>query len=991
MLANLNIIFTEPTQQAPSIIKTTTTTTATTETTKPKKKRNKYERRRHLAQKAKKELQQQNQRQTTQKRTNEEEQASNEMSVKDIHENDRHMKETSQTTNDDHKDWSPNRGITNEEKISDTIMETDPTSVAIIPNESITTTALPPTSVKTENKEQETEGVEEQEEFIKPSRRRHHHHHNDATTNDKNSQEHAMYLAEFHARPMELDRRSGAHSRVVPSYDSKHLMDNNHQWTDLPLHPRLIQTMTQHFQLSQPTKIQTKAIITLLSSRNESENAENSNSSNNKDDAKLSNLLLQSETGSGKTLAYALPVLQSLAVDAKDSDGSIVPRRDRKQLGTKCVILCPTRELANQTFDMLEQLCQQSFRWLVPGCLSGGDARKSEKARIRKGLGIVVATPGRFLDHLDKTEALLLSLKGNLEWMVLDEADRLLDDMGLGDQVRQIVQRIRANEATSSSAAAHRARWRSILVSATVTPAVQSLAQERMLCGDRPWVWITSGGSERETTGHSTITSERNTPTTTSPATFKDLEMDSDDQQRAPNAKSENDNANPASTSFSESTPRQLAQQHLTVSAKLRLSTLVAFLAQRVAKQERTVVFMATCSSVDFYYKLFGAMESILDKKSNNNNGKNGDGVAHDDDDDDDAPSASGIFGSQCTLHKLHGNIPHSERQLVLKDFAKAPTKSCILLATDVAARGLNLARVDWTVQYDPPSEIADYVHRVGRVARAGKAGHSLLMILPSERSLLDVLQSKGVSNLSPVSLASTLNQAAMLCTEVTKAGMKFMGNKESTLATQGSRLGEAFGAEIQRRLEDCLIQEDSIVKTRWKEARRMMQDRKRKHSQDSTPPEGTLLTLARDAFIGFLRAYSTKEKCVRPIFSARALHLGHVARSFALKEPPKSLAFKQKRQLSKEGKEKPSNLAFQRKDDIVFSDNNHEEKPAIEKEARTSSMPSPLKKARTSKAQPDKYRALNNSSKERERIRKAKELLLFNAAKIQTNGLDAM
>ena len=83
--------------------------------------------------------------------------------------------------------------------------------------------------------------------------------------------------------------------------------------------------------------------------------------------------------------------------------------------------------------------------------------------------------------------------------------------------------------------------------------------------------------------------------------------------------------------------------------------------------------------------------------------------------------------------------------------------------------------------------------------------------------------------------------------------------------------------------------------------------------------------------------------------------------------------------------------FAFQRKDDIVFSDNNHEEKPAIEKEARTSSMPSPLKKARTSKAQPEKYRALNNSSKERERIRKAKELLLFNAAKIQTNGLDAM
>ena len=190
---------------------------------------------------------------------------------------------------------------------------------------------------------------------------------------------------------------------------------------------------------------------------------------------------MQSETGSGKTLAYLLPIIQvsdpadadaaayllslslstrrsltrlplpptpsfrkkSLAIDPVTFDPKKPPTRT--ELGTRALILCPTRELALQTQDVTERLCRSTFSFLVPGCLSGGERRKSKKAKLRKGVTIFTATPGRMLDHLDKTSSLLLSLKGRLEFLILDEADRLLD-MGLGGQVERIVQTVRANQ-----------------------------------------------------------------------------------------------------------------------------------------------------------------------------------------------------------------------------------------------------------------------------------------------------------------------------------------------------------------------------------------------------------------------------------------------------------------------------------------------------------------------------------------------------------------
>lgn len=725
---------------------------------------------------------------------------------------------------------------------------------------------------------------------------------------EESEEDHAKYLAEYHARPMELDRRSGASAVTRVSKDSSHIFGVAQEWDSLVINARMTESLKTRFQLDRPTEIQAKSIRTFQ-------------------DNPKNNVLVHSETGSGKTLAYLLPILQSLGYGEFSKTGE-AKMKARKELGTKCLILCPTRELASQTLQVLEKLCQANFAgWIVPGGLLGGDSRNSEKSRIRKGLAVVVATPGRLLDHLQKTESLLLNLKGNLKWFVLDEADRLLD-MGLGDQVKQIVQIVRSNEASKSKA------WlRSVLVSATVTQSVQDLASERVLCGDQKWIWVKGAKSKPHQEGIS-----------------KGDDMD--------NATTKGD----AVDGYSASTPKQLAQFHITVTAKLRLSTLVAFLVQRVNKGERVVVFMGTCASVDYHFQLFKSSESLWEG-------------------DSDADS-NGLFGSKAQVFKLHGSVAHSRRNQVLKNF-NAIKSSAILFSTDVSARGLNLKGVDWIVQYDPPCEISDYVHRVGRAARAGKAGHSLLFLLPSERAYLDVLKTVGIDELTPLSLSTTLNQAASSCKSLSLEGMKNSGGgsnagKEKT----SNRLGEYFALEIQRRFEDCVIKDDIEAKKGKKD-----KDKKRKRKKEFSKKEGRLMELARDAFIGFLRAYSTKkEAAVRSIFTARALHVGHVARSFALKEPPKSLVSKHRQNKKEQEQEnidaeanKPKALAFNSSHGVARGD---------DEDVISESYDNAVKEIEESRVF---KRPKFGGEKDVGKVKNAKSLLLANAFKMQNNLMDAM
>ncbi|KAA0196750.1 hypothetical protein HAZT_HAZT005891, partial [Hyalella azteca] len=129
---------------------------------------------------------------------------------------------------------------------------------------------------------------------------------------------------------------------------------------------------------------------------------------------KGSDVLIKSQTGSGKTLTYALPIVNALFTRT--------PRVDRSA-GVLALVVVPTRELALQTYRWLEDLCRACVS-IVPGYLIGGEKKKSEKHRLRRGVNILVATPGRLQDHISTTECLKLS---QVQFFVLDEADRMLE------------------------------------------------------------------------------------------------------------------------------------------------------------------------------------------------------------------------------------------------------------------------------------------------------------------------------------------------------------------------------------------------------------------------------------------------------------------------------------------------------------------------------------------------------------------------------------
>jgi ATP-dependent RNA helicase DDX31/DBP7 len=686
---------------------------------------------------------------------------------------------------------------------------------------------------------------------IKPSR-------NEARKNKdflQNDDARAEYMAQYHARPMELDRRSKAAFRIKPSEASNSIFaeadkvrtdehgsdsapekqtSSNNAWEKMGLHSSLVNAICNRGIVGgagksapRPTIVQSDAIPKLLIQK----------------PCGSVNVCVQCETGSGKTLAYLLPVVHAIAMKCEGEKGLA---KDRNALGTQCIIMCPTRELATQTLVMATKLLQHSFSYIVPGCLSGGEKRKAEKAKLRKGVTVLIATPGRLLDHLAKTECLALSLKGKISWLVLDEVDRLLD-MGHKNQIQEIVERVRVlghkvdsrkNEAFNT--------FNSVLVSATVTPSTEALAES--ILGDKNnFIW--SKPSARRQKGR------------------------------------EDDGS--AAQEYSVGVPQQLSQHFMVVNAKMRLPALVSFLVARVKKKDRVIIFFSTCDSVDFYHKLFTSMESMLSE---------------------DEREGAGIFGSAASLYRLHGNIAHAERQSVLKELTteaasgKRGNKASILLATDVAARGLNLLSVDWIVQYDPPCEISDYVHRAGRAARAGNAGHALLFLLPSEQEYVDVLKTKGLADVSALSLAATLAAASHACPDITKEGQIKTGSHAK------GRSGEAFSAGVQDRCEQFIMKQIKLPVAG--------EDGKTSKKKKKEKEESEILIMARQAFASYIRAYPTKEKIVRHIFCARALHLGHIARSFGLKEPP-SMAHRASRKANnnaKDGKAHSSQLGFKKR-----------------------------------------------------------------------------
>ncbi|CAM9445827.1 unnamed protein product [Discosporangium mesarthrocarpum] len=628
-------------------------------------------------------------------------------------------------------------------------------------------------------------------------------------TPNRQGEEALAQLSKHHARPRELSR----HGAIKPlmSAPSSHLFAISNRgeegFSGFGLPPQLLSRL-RAMGLSRPTLCQAAAIPVLSGGHN---------------------AVVKSETGSGKTLAYLLPLLCDLA--------TVEPRAEREQ-GTLSIVLAPTRELSAQILEVLTQVARP-FIWLVPGSVSGGERKKSEKARLRKGISVLVATPGRLLDHLKTTRCFR---RDRLRWLVLDEADRLLD-MGFEKQIKEIVElldrsarAVREVGGSRMTPASRVIRRQTVMVSATVTKGVSRLSAG--LLGSH--LRVDADRQNVESVDDDGVAQLLASAGSTPPSMVPSATAKIGGTEEAKPVEGAADVFN---------TPRQLVQHYTLVTQKLRLPALCCFLRAQAGK--KVVVFMSTCDAVDYHYALFASAQWPGDKAEDEagagaegsaglggiggkNVRKRPVGQTNAEDGKFGAPFLMG-GGEGGMVHRLHGNVPQAERRATHCAFGASA--SGVLVCTDVAARGLDLPTVDWIVQYDPPSETSDYVHRCGRTARRGLSGHSLLFLLPGEAGYLGVLEGRGLKP-QPLSLEAILRSADG-------------GNRGERQAD------EQLAFELQQNLQ-ALVAGDK-----------------------------GLLGKARAAFQSHVRAYAAKAPDSHAIFQVRSLHLGHVARSFALKDPP--------------------------------------------------------------------------------------------------------
>lgn len=196
-------------------------------------------------------------------------------------------------------------------------------------------------------------------------------------------------------------------------------------------------------------------------------------------------ILIRSVTGSGKTLAYLVPAINSLLQLENDKRNRFMVKYPshsgfviNRSSGTRILILAPTRELAEELVETSKKLTQ-AIPWITCCTIVGGTKRKSEKASIRKGVTILVSTPGRILDHLDTTCSFRCKY---LSSFILDEADRLLD-MGFEGRLKRIVEAIhnRMNDRDNFAVRRNQADWRTIHEESSKMTRSDSAAVRRAL------------------------------------------------------------------------------------------------------------------------------------------------------------------------------------------------------------------------------------------------------------------------------------------------------------------------------------------------------------------------------------------------------------------------------------------------------------------------------------------------------------------------------
>ncbi|KAF4165697.1 hypothetical protein CNMCM6936_007417 [Aspergillus lentulus] len=320
------------------------------------------------------------------------------------------------------------------------------------------------------------------------------------------------------------------------------------------------------------------------------------------------------KTGSGKTLSFLIPAVEMLSA-----------LRFKPRNGTGVLVVSPTRELALQIFGVARELCQ--YHSQTYGIVIGGANRRAEAEKLMKGVNLLIATPGRLLDHLQNTQGFIFK---NLKTLVIDEADRILE-VGFEDEMRQIVKILPSEERQT------------MLFSATQTTKVEDLARISL----RPGPLYINVDHRKE---HSTV--------------------------------------------------EGLEQGYVICEADKRFLLLFSFLKRNLKK--KIIVFFSSCNCVKYHAELLNYIDlPVLD---------------------------------------LHGKQKQQKRTNTFFEFCNA--KQGTLICTDVAARGLDIPAVDWIIQFDPPDDPRDYIHRVGRTARGANAkGRSLMFLQPSEVGFLKHLK----------------------------------------------------------------------------------------------------------------------------------------------------------------------------------------------------------------------------------------------------------
>jgi ATP-dependent RNA helicase DeaD len=388
--------------------------------------------------------------------------------------------------------------------------------------------------------------------------------------------------------------------------DTPRADDAGDGFAGLGLDPRLLRTLAG-LGYEEPTPVQLAAIPPLLAARD---------------------LLAEAPTGTGKTAAFALPVLHRLAtrLDADRAAGLPVDgrgaRRDGEAGRPTALFLAPTRELAMQVAQASYRYGREIGARVVP--VYGGQPIAAQLHRLARGVDIVVATPGRAVDHLDRG-----SLRFDaVETVVLDEGDEMLD-MGFADDLERILGSLPVTHQTA-------------LFSATIGGQIARLAERHLR--DPVRIQVPS-------------------------------EVPAD-----------------AATAGEGSRVRQIGYV-------VRRADKLAALGRILDLEDgtATLVFARTRGEVD--------------------------------------DLAEALTGRGRDAAALHGGLSQDQRDRIMGRFREGALD--VLVATDVAARGLDIGHISHVVNYDVPSSPDVYVHRIGRTGRAGREGVAITLVEPREHRLL--------------------------------------------------------------------------------------------------------------------------------------------------------------------------------------------------------------------------------------------------------------